>query len=190
MKTVTLVLFAVGALIAYALRWYGVFAPLKPVEKQAGPYLIVYKAHVGDYKNAGKVMDELFYDLKDNFGLDTTKGFGLYYDKPQDTPVAKRRSILGVIIEGKTEADLSEIAQKFSVATFPESKSVVLEFPYKGQLSILAGVFRAYPKLAAHVKENDLPASPIFEIYDQPNQVLTYIVPYATQTEVFENLLR
>jgi len=68
-KIVALLGVAGVLLIAFGMFWYGVFSPVKVVEKQTGPYLLVYKKHIGDYKNAGQVMDEVYYDLTDSFGL-------------------------------------------------------------------------------------------------------------------------
>ncbi len=44
----------------------------------------------------------LYYDLKDNYSIETTKGFGLYYDNPQDVDKDKLRSIVGCIVESKS----------------------------------------------------------------------------------------
>lgn len=78
-----IVVLGIIVMLIYLSR-YGLFSSAKITEKSTGPYLLVYKKHIGDYKNVGSVMDNLFYDLKDNHAITTTKGFGLYYDKPQD----------------------------------------------------------------------------------------------------------
>jgi len=189
MKIAALVVVLMLVLAGGYLFWLGAFAQVKVAEKQAGPYLIVFQKQIGDYKNVGAAMDDLFYDLQDNFGLATTKGFGLYFDKPGETPTEELRSIVGVIVADKTAEELTKLPEKYGVTTFPESNSVVAELPYKGQMSIMLGVFKAYPRISEYVAEKGYGTTPIMEIYDQPNQILTYIVPHRLPQEVFSELL-
>ena len=135
-----IVVLGIIALLIYLSR-YGLFASVIITEKSTGPYLLVYKKHIGDYKNVGPVMDKLFYDLKDNHAITTTKGFGLYYDKPQDVAKEKLRSIVGCIVEGIPIEDLKTISSKYGIKEYSISKSVVAEFPYKGKMSIILGIF-------------------------------------------------
>ena len=186
--TVVVVL-GIVALLAYLSR-YGLFSSVRITEKNTGPYLLVYKKHIGDYKNVGPVMDNLYYDLQDNHGITTTKGFGLYYDKPQDVAKEELRSIVGCIIEGNSIEDLNEISSKYGVKEYPISKSVVAEFPYKGQMSIILGIFKVYPKLSAYIMAHKYAATPIMELYDQPNGKIEYIASVELPNEIFESFLK
>jgi len=176
-------------LLIYLSR-YGLFSSVKISEKSIGPYLLVYKKHIGDYKNVGPVMDKLYYDLKDNHAITTTKGFGLYYDKPQDVAKEKLRSIVGCIVEGKTIDDLKDINNKYGVKEYPASNSVVAEFPYKGKVSIFLGIFKVYSKLSAYLDEHEYVSTPIMELYDQPNEKILYISSVNLSEEVFESFLK
>ena len=175
-------------LLIYLSR-YGLFSSVNISEKNMGPYLLVYKKHIGDYKNVGPVMHKLFHELKDNHAITTTKGFGLYYDKPQDVAKEKLRSIVGCIVEGKTIEDLKDINSKYGVKEYPASKCVVAEFPYKGKVSIILGIFKVYPKLSAYIDEHKYALTPIMELYDQPNEKITYISSVNLSNEVFESFL-
>ena len=176
------------ALLLY-LSVYGLFSSVKISEKSMGPYLLVYKKHIGDYKNVGQVMDKLFYDLQDNHAITTTKGFGLYYDKPQDVAKEKLRSIVGCIVEEKTIEDLKDINNKYGIKEYPVSKSVIAEFSYKGKTSIVLGIFKVYSKLSAYIDEHNYASTPIMELYDQPNEKIMYISSVNLPKEVFESFL-
>ncbi len=184
-----IVVLGIIVLLVY-LSKYGLFSSVKITEKNTGPYLLVYKKHLGDYKNVGPVMDKLFYDLKDNHAIATTKGFGLYYDNPQDVAKENLRSIVGCIIEGKSVENLKNISSKYGIKEYPISKSVVAEFPYKGKMSIILGIFKVYPKLSAYFDEYKYASTPIMELYDQPNEKIEYISSVELSKEIFESFLK
>ncbi|MDY6934726.1 MAG: GyrI-like domain-containing protein [Spirochaetota bacterium] len=184
---ITIVLVIIVLLIV--LSMYGLFASVKIAEKDIGPYLLVYKKHIGDYKNVGQIMDKLYYDLKDNYDIETTKGFGLYYDNPQEVDKKKLRSIVGCIVEDKSVEDLNIIGNKYGVKEYPSSKCVVAEFPYKGKMSIILGIFKVYPKLNSYIDEHKYPQMPIMELYDQPNEKIEYISSIDLAKEVFDAFL-
>jgi len=193
MKSIGIIAIIIVLLVIVALAYlsqYGLFSTVKITEKKVGPYLLVYKKHIGDYKNVGTVMDKLFYDLKDNYSITTTKGFGLYYDKPQDVAKEKLRSIVGCIVEGKSVEDLKNIGSKYGIKEYPSSKSVVAEFPYKGKISIILGIFKVYPKLSAYIGKYKYPATPIMELYDHPNEKIEYISSGDLSKETFESFLK
>ncbi|MBF0406581.1 MAG: GyrI-like domain-containing protein [Candidatus Riflebacteria bacterium] len=184
-----IVLVLIVAIILIYLSGYGLFSSVIISEKNVGPYLLVYRKHIGDYKNVGPVMDKIYYDLKDNHSVITTKGFGLYYDNPQDVTTDNLRSIVGCIVEGKSIEDLKDIKNKYGIKEYPASKSVVAEFPFKGKISIILGIFKVYPKLSAYLNENKHPSTPIMELYDQPNEKIEYISSFDLSKEVFDSFL-
>ncbi|MBF0398821.1 MAG: GyrI-like domain-containing protein [Desulfobacterales bacterium] len=188
--TIGVIILLVTIIMLLILLRYGLLASVKITEKKVGPYLLIYKKHIGDYKNVGSIIDKLYYDLKDNYGIDVTKGFGLYYDNPQEVPKEQLRSIVGCIIEGKLIEDLNNLTKKYGVKEYPESKSVVAEFPYKGKLSIILGVFKVYPKLNTIISNQKHPQNPIMELYDQPNEKIEYISSVDLSKEVFDSFLK
>ncbi|MBT4484279.1 MAG: GyrI-like domain-containing protein [Candidatus Latescibacteria bacterium] len=167
----------------------GLLSSVNITEKKVGPYMLVYSMHVGDYKKVGPVMDDLYNDLKDNFALETTKGFGLYYDNPKEVDSDELRSIVGCIVEGKSAEELSEVGKKYKIGEYPSSESVVAEFPFKGKLSIIIGVLKVYPKLSSYIKEKQYAKTPIMELYDQPNEKIEYIASVHIPGAIFDNLL-
>ena len=77
--------------------------------------------------------------MKDNHAIVTTKGFGLYYDKPKDVAKECLRSIVGCIVEGKTIEELKDICNKYGIKEYPASKSIVADFPIKENYRLFLG---------------------------------------------------
>ncbi|WNO08478.1 GyrI-like domain-containing protein [Teredinibacter sp. KSP-S5-2] len=190
MKTISIIIILlILSLIAYLSR-HGLFSSVRISEKNTGPLLIVYKKHIGEYKNVGPVMDKIYYDLKNNHSIDTTKGFGLYYDNPKEVNRDKLRSIVGCIVEGRSKEELEHITGKYGVQEHPGSNSVVAEFPYKGKASIILGIFKVYPKLLAYINNENYPHNPIMEVYDLPNQKIEYTSSIELTADFYDALLQ
>jgi hypothetical protein len=188
---IIVIMIAVIAMVSLiVLARYGLFYSVSISEKNVGPYLLVYKTHIGDYKSVGPIIGELYYDLKNNYSIETTKGFGLYYDNPQEVDKAKLRSIVGCIVEGRSVEDLKKVGNKYGVKEYLSSKSVVAEFPYIGKMSIIIGIFKVYPKLTAYIKEHKYTQTPILEVYDRPNKRIEYISSIHLSNDMFDGFLK
>lgn len=189
MKTLIIlgVLLFVG--IGLGLARFGAFAPVSPRLGTTGPLLLVYKLHKGDYKQSSAVTDEVYYRLKEKLGIETSKGFGLYFDNPKEVATADLRAALGVVIEGRPRESLPELPAGYRIAEIPESEAVIVTFPYHGTVSIVLGVLRVYPRLNAFIAAEDLQTGPIFEIYDRPGNVITYAAPTGEAGKQLQSLL-
>jgi hypothetical protein len=172
------------------LARYGLFSSVSISEKNVGPYLLIYKTHIGDYNNVAPIIGEIYDDLKNNYSIEATKGFGLYYDNPREVDKAKLRSIVGCIVEGKSVEDLKKVSNKYGVKEYPSSKSVVAEFPYRGKLSIFVGIFKVYPKLGSYIKEHKYTQTPIMELYDRPHERIEYISSVNLPNDIFNGFLK
>ena len=171
------------------LARYGLFARVTVHEASVGPYVLVYKKHVGDYKQVAPVMDEMYHTLRDTFAIETTKGFGLYYDKPGEVPAAELRSAVGCIVEGRTADELAAMSLPYGVREYPASMSVVADFPYTGRLSIILGVLKVYPVFSKYIAGKNHPHTPVMELYDQPNRIIQYIASPQLPESVFDSFL-
>lgn len=189
-KIIAIVAAALFIALLIALSRYGLFASVDISEKVTGPYLLVYKKHVGDYNNVGPIIHEIHNDLKINYSIETARGFGLYYDDPRQVDSAKLRSVVGCIVEGSSIEDLYKVSKKYGVKEYPSSTSVVAEFPYKGVASILMGVLRVYPKLGAYLDEHKYKQTPVMEFYDQPNEKIVYVSSFGLPNHVFDEFLK
>jgi len=177
------VVFGFGTLV-----FYGVFSEIHITEKMIEPLWLAYQPIRGDYKQSGKVMDRVYADLKSKHALETTRGFGLYYDDPKTTPKEKLRSIAGCILEKRHEARLEDVKNAFHVAQFPASHSVVAEFPFYGKLSVLLGIFSVYPRLKKYLNAHNYPQTPIMEVYDVPQRKIRYIASVRLDPKIFDDL--
>lgn len=183
------VLFAVAAICLAFLSWAGLFSDIKISEEKAGPYFLAYDSSIGPYKKSADVMDRIYNTLLGEKGVSATKGFGLYYDKPGTIPDDKLRCIAGCIVEKEYQNKLQSPSPKFRTASIDESNAIVARFPYRGQVSVLIGVFRVYPELGRYISEKGLSAGPVMEIYDIKNGMISYVVP-GVERSLLEGLLQ
>jgi len=168
------------------LSYYGLFSSPVISHKNIKPIALVYNKHIGEYKNTGPVMDKIYYQLLNEDNIQTTKGFGIYYDDPKTTDKNNLRSIVGCIIEDKDKLSVADLGNKYNFGEFPASDCVIAEFPYKGKLSIIIGVLKVYPKLTEYLSANKLSMVPIIEVYDQPNKKIMYIAAVHHKMHVFD----
>lgn len=112
------------------LYYMSFFNKIEITEKEMGPYKVVFKEHIGDYKETGKIMDEIYYSLLDD-GVETYKGFGIYYDDPKVVEKDKLRSIAGSIIEEKDYDKIDQLKDKYNIKTIDKTRSITTEFPFR-----------------------------------------------------------
>jgi hypothetical protein len=99
----------------------------------------------------------------------------MYYDNPQKVEKSKLRSEVGCILEKKDIDKLPTLEKKYTVRTLLEKDYIITDFPYKGKASIFFGIMKVYPALNTYVKQNGYKEDgPIMEIYDVPNNKISY----------------
>jgi len=189
MKIFLSILGLVILLTVLMLAYYGLFAKVTIVEKEAGDFWVIYEKHIGDYKEVGKVMDKLYSRLLGEDAVETTRGFGLYYDNPEKVEKKNLRSIVGCILENKDADKIAYLKERYKIKKYPSSKSVVVEFPYKGTLSIFIGIFKVYPKIAEYMEQHNYAMVPIVEIYDTPNKTISYVASIRMDADYFNSFL-
>ncbi|MDD5224930.1 MAG: GyrI-like domain-containing protein [bacterium] len=171
------------------LTYYGMFAKVTISEQETGPYWLVYEKYIGDYKNVGPVMTKLSEELKKKESIETSRGFGLYYDNPQEVAKDKLRSLVGCILEEKDTSKIQGLQAKYNIKSYPVSKSVVASFPYRGHPSIFVGIFKVYPKFFSYLKDHNFTPVPLMELYDLPNKKIIYIGSVNLPKPFFDSLL-
>lgn len=183
MKALKIVLIILVAIILAigVFAWYiGFFKTITVEEKEMGPYQLVAVEHYGDYAETGKIQDSLYYELLDD-GIETLKGFGIYYDNPNQTdkPTEELYSIVGCVLEKKDYDKAKQLSDKYRIMTMGRTKSMVAEFPYHNSLSVIAGIYKVYPELNEHLQKQNYKPQPAMEIYDIPNNKIIYIMAIA-----------
>lgn len=174
MKTVIIIISAISIIILI-LAYYGAFAKIKVKVEPHDSNYIVYKPVTGSYKQSGIVSDEVYYDLLNNYGVETYKGIGLYFDDPKDTATEDLRSEIGCVLESTQISDLEEIKDKYNTKKLSEGNYPTVQFPYKGKLSVIFGLLKVYPALNKFKEDNkEYQNSYIIETWDIPNKKIIY----------------
>ncbi|MEI7619986.1 MAG: GyrI-like domain-containing protein [Candidatus Falkowbacteria bacterium] len=176
-KIVLLVLLLLALGFTFFLNYIGFFSKIIVEEKEVGPFVLVYEDHKGDYKGVAQVENDIYYSLLNNYQIETFKGFGIYYDDPKKVAKEDLRSIAGCILEEKDYDKIEKLKEDgLKIKEIPKQNSIVAEFPFKNQFSIIAGVIRVYPELSKYITENNLVNNEMMEIYDTPTQKIIYLM--------------
>jgi effector-binding domain-containing protein len=173
MNTFYLIIILIAGVIG-GLFYFGILQEVEIKEQEVGPFKVVYETHIGDYSKVGSIQDEIYSSLVDD-GINTTKGFGIYYDNPQEVEKEQLRSEVGVIIDEKDYPKIYELKGKYNVKDIPKANNVIATFPYRNKYSIMIGVFKVYPKLKEYIEEKGYGPTPAMEIYDTDNQKIAYL---------------
>jgi DNA gyrase inhibitor GyrI len=171
-----LIVLLVFLIAAGVIVWKaGFFTSISVKEQTMGPYTVVYEEHQGDYAMAG-VIQKKIYDFLIEKEIETTKGFGIYLDDPGSVDKELLRSEIGCIVDHPGTEIYNLKDDPYKIREIVRGKYMVIEFPFKNQLSILAGIMRAYPKLEQHRIEQGYAKSYSMEIYDVPNEKIFYLM--------------
>lgn len=178
MKFIKILLIAILVFViaGVVIAWdAGFFTSVDVQEKPMGPFTVVYESHTGDYAQAGAVQMKVYNALLEK-GIETTKGFGIYLDNPETVAKAELRSQIGCIVDQPSNDLGTTIAGEFEMSLIPVKDYMVVEFPFKRQLSIFAGIIKAYPALKEHSQVHGYMQSSSMEIYDVPNEKIYYLM--------------
>ena len=171
---ITLVVCIILYIAFYA--YFGGFIKIKPEVLEKGGDVLVYEELRGDYKQTADATNRIYKDLLNNYGIETFRGIGVYYDDPKAIPVEDLRFEAGCILENPTLDQLEILKLKYKVRTLEKGEYVVVNFPFKGFISILMGIKRVYPAINKYMQENNFKnTGAIVEIYDVPNKIITYM---------------
>lgn len=188
LKVLAIVLSVVFLVVLVILTHAGLFQPVVAVEKEVGPYTMVYQEYRGSYQQVKAVMDEVYYGLE-RLGVETYRGIGLYYDNPQQVEAAQLRSEVGSILEEKDWSERERIEREFAVKTIPAQTALVAELPIRNPLSYLIGPQKVYRQVEAIWREQGY-EDPDYsiEIYDEANRKIIYLTPIPnTELESLSN---
>ncbi|MBN2520073.1 MAG: hypothetical protein JXB17_06190 [Bacteroidales bacterium] len=175
MKIFIIVIIVIIVLFVAVCAFYGGFTNLKCKIEKKGGETVVYKNVIGDYRQTGVVMDEIYYKLLNDFQIETYKGYGKYFDNPTKVEKNKLRSEAGNIIEEKDLDKLNELPQDYLLKKMAEEKFITTEFPYKGKISVIFGIMKVYSAINKFAEKNGFSdQGAVIEIYDIPNKKIIY----------------
>jgi DNA gyrase inhibitor GyrI len=181
MKTLKTILLVIGIFVVIAagfLGYMGYFSSPLIQEKEMGPYIVVGIDVTGPYSKSGQHMQEATDKLK-AMGITTSRGIGIYYDDPKTTPAEKCRCLVGGIIDQKDMEKLKTVSLNgMRIDSIHSGKTVVVEFPIKNILSYMLGPMKVYPQISKHMSDKNYKPLLSFEIYDNDQKKITYVMQY------------
>ncbi len=172
-----LIIISVIILACLAFLFYsGLFTKVEIIEKESESYQLVYEEHLGDYSKSGEITNKIYHSLLNDYNIETFKGFGIYYDNPQEVEKEKLRSEVGCILETADYNKIDTLKGKYKIKEFLSKKCMITEFPFKNKISIFLGIMEVYPELEKYSKANGYNLdAPVMEIYDMPNKKIIYL---------------
>jgi hypothetical protein len=184
MSKVIVAIVLIFGIAATLFAWHaGFFTPVRITEVQAGPYILVYQAHTGDYALSSQIMDNIFNVLKAQ-NIHTTQGFGIYFDDPRKVEKLDLRSVVGNILDPADQDKLEIIKKQYRVNTFPQQKCLQVIFPYRSPLSIMAGIMKVYPAVGEYSKARQLAQHAAMEVYDLAGKKIIYLFPLEPEEDL------
>ena len=78
------IVFIIIGLLIVMIGFFGGFYKVNIQTVNTGGEILVYENVTGSYNQASKISNKVYYELLNNFKIETTKGFGIYYDNPKN----------------------------------------------------------------------------------------------------------
>ena len=177
MRIVKIVLIVLGTLLLMfflAYGYYGGFYPVSTEIRRQGGEMLVYEKMTGDYAQSPKVSGRVYNRLLREYNINTTRGFGIYYDNPETTTEDRLKADVGCILESDFEK-LETLQTQFEIREYPKGDYLVADFPFKGTPSVIIGIMKVYPALNTYLEEHGyIPDTPVMEIWDLSKNMIHY----------------
>lgn len=165
--------FAIVIYVCYLFYYVGALKPVVISEKNSGPFVVLYKEHVGPYHKIVPVIEAVEKWAKEN-SLDCHLTFGLYLDNPGEIEEGRLRSRGGCLL---SEAPQIPVPQDFQIQTIENRDYVTAVF--EGSPGI--GPMKVYPKVADYFSERRLqqesPVMEVYEVHSEQAMTTTYYFP-------------
>ena len=155
-KKILLAPAALAAALLLLWAYAGGFSTPAPINRvEAGPWHIAYIRHKGPYKSIGKVLDQLEKELI-TAGVEVERYGGIFYDRPEVVGNDKCRSDAFAVISAAQAAKLKD-NKAVRTRVLGRRGYLATSFPFRGMLSVIAGVAKVYPEYQKYWQANKLP---------------------------------
>ena len=163
----------------YLLQYTGAFKPVAIGISEKGPYIFIYKDHVGPYH---KIVEHIQYveNWAKSNGLSCRYTFGEYLDNPAATEEGRLKSRGGCLIDPNHQNEVDKLTslqlpRDIQKMNFEKTKAVVALF--NGSPGI--GPFKVYPKAEDFIHKSNLKIKgsviEVYEVLEKNNMNTTYI---------------
>lgn len=173
-RGVSIALAAVVAIISYIIYLSGITSPVTLERRDFQRIKIAYLTFRGPYSQSWKLGIEVESKLSDVKVMDWSKEpcIGIYYDNPEQVPLAECRSIYGKIIPD----DFPEVDGVSTTYIEAMPDTIQVRYPFRGFLSILFGMRKAYPMIHAFWRNTEeTKGTAIAELYGFNGTFITYL---------------
>ena len=158
--------------------YHGLFTTMDVIEKKDGGYILAGLEFKGPYSKAGIHMREVEEKLKKQ-GVFSERGFGIYYDNPENVQSEDCRSFIGVILEKNEAFKATELKlMGFKLDSVPVKSALQVTFPIRNSFSYMIGPKKAYPVLSKHMKEKNYNPDLTMEIYNVRSREIIFLIQY------------
>jgi hypothetical protein len=180
MKKILLIIGIAVAIVVIGLvgllAYLGLFSTVAVVEKEMGPYTVVYESFVGPYAKTGQVFDQLYKSLKAD-GIEAEDGIGIYYDNPAKVPANQLRSDCASVLTADQAIKAQTLGPKYRFKTIEKSPGLVAEFPIRNALSYMVAPMKTYPALAQAAKTKGYTTGVPYEYYAMKTNQMFVVAP-------------
>lgn len=155
LKKTIIALAALAAALTVLWAYYGGFASPAPITRAvAGPFHVAYIRHVGPYKKTGDVIKKVKMEIEAT-GITDYRAGGIFYDMPKVAGEDRCRSDAIVVLKPEQIEKLKGHAV-LKTKTLERREYLTTVFPFRGMMSVLAGLMKVYPMYDSYFKNNRL----------------------------------
>jgi hypothetical protein len=177
MKIIKWIGIGLGILVLVFIGFWaymGMFSSLAVVEKEMGPYTLVYESFTGDYKDT--VFDRVNKALLKE-GITAIDGIGIYHDDPAQVPAGQRRSDCAMVLPEKDLGRVPELQQRYKIMVLEKKMSLAAVFPVKNSLSYMLGPMKGYKALTGYAGTKGYKLTEPYEYYDMAEKKIYFVMP-------------
>ncbi|MFA9388980.1 MAG: hypothetical protein ACERKD_04200 [Prolixibacteraceae bacterium] len=175
MKTIFIILGVLILSVFVYLGFYNAFYSPKFELSDEGGETIVYQAVNDRYQLTDSFMKQVFNELYEKNGIVITKGIGLHEYDPALDEQKLTTLFAGCIVADEDTASLARIKTSFTTGKTAYQEYIVSDFPLKGTMSLMFGMYKIYPKLNAYCTQNGYSTEePVTEIYNRVDKKIHY----------------
>ena len=177
-RAIAIIFIIMSSVFVGSLTYLEAFSRVGVAEEELGPFQFLYVEQKGDYQQTGQSIRKISTELS-KLGITGRNGYAVYWDDPDKVRREDLRSEAGIILNPEDLEKVKGFEGLFKTKIFEKTRFMVARFPFKSSLSILVGVFKAYPAIGKYAQEHGYLPTFAIEIYEFKKQIV-YGIPVKT----------